>query len=152
MIAPPQTAIDASTEPAGLLRRLAALVYDWLLLVAIAMVYALIVVAARGFRDVEPGVWWFRAGLVTLGVLFFAWCWTQGGRTLGMQAWRLRIEGPDGKPPGWGRALLRCAAALLALLPAGLGYWWILVDRQQRSWHDLVSGTRIVHLPKSRRN
>jgi uncharacterized RDD family membrane protein YckC len=142
---------DNHARPARLPRRLAALVYDSLLLAALAMTYTLIVVALRGFRAVEPGTWWFPAGLIALSVAFFVWCWTRGGRTLGMQAWRLRIERADGGPVRWTDALLRCAAALLSLLPAGLGYWWALIDREHRAWHDRLSRTRIVHQPRARR-
>ncbi len=151
MTGKPDTTEDVAPEPAGLFRLLAALVYDWLLLVAIAMVYALTVVALRGFREVEPGSWWFSAGLVAVGVLYFAWCWTQGGRTLGMQAWRLRLQTGAGGMPDWGQALLRCAAAFLSLLPVGLGYWWMLFDRDRRTWHDRLSGTHMIYLRRLRR-
>jgi len=33
------------------------------------------------------------------------------------------------------------------LLPAGLGWWWMLVDRERLAWHDRLSGTRIVLVP-----
>jgi uncharacterized RDD family membrane protein YckC len=148
----PDTTEDVAPEPAGLFRLLAALVYDWLLLVAIAMVYALVVVAVRGFREVEPGTWWFSAGLVAVGAFYFAWCWTQGGRTLGMQAWRLRLQRSEGERlPGWGQALLRCVAAFVSLLPVGLGYWWMLFDRDRRSWHDRLSGTCVIYLRRRRK-
>lgn len=136
----------AAPEPAGLARRLAALVYDLLLLTALLICFTLIVVAVRGFRAVEPGTWWFPISLAAVSVLFFGGCWTRGARTLGMQAWRLRIEREDGSAVGWRHALLRCAVAWIALLPAGLGYWWSLTDPRRRCWHDRLSGTRIVYL------
>ena len=43
-----------------------------------------------------------------------------------------RLEGPDGRSPSWGRALLRFATAILSWLPLGLGYLWVLADRDRR--------------------
>jgi uncharacterized RDD family membrane protein YckC len=43
----------------------------------------------------------------------------------------------------------RLASALLSLLPLGLGFFWILVDRDRRAWHDRLSRTRIVVVPKA---
>jgi uncharacterized RDD family membrane protein YckC len=37
---------------------------------------------------------------------------------------------------------------LLSWLPLGLGYFWILFDREGRAWHDRLSRTRVVLLPK----
>jgi len=44
--------------------------------------------------------------------------------------------------------LRRLAWAVVSWLPLGLGYLWILVDPQRRAWHDRLSGTRVVVLPK----
>lgn len=132
------------TEPAGLLRRLAALAYDLLLLSALLFVYTLALVVLRGGEPIAPGTWWFELSLVGLWVLFFAGFWTHGGQTLGMRAWRLRLVGADAGPVGWGRALLRAAAGLVSAVPAGLGFWWALLDPERRCWHDRWSGTRLI--------
>jgi uncharacterized RDD family membrane protein YckC len=61
-----------------------------------------------------------------------------------MRAWKLRIVGADGRPPGWGRSLLRFAAGLVSWAALGLGFLWVLVDRERLAWHDRLSGTRLV--------
>jgi uncharacterized RDD family membrane protein YckC len=93
----------------------------------------------------------FRVYLVAVTVIFYAAFWTRG-ETLGLRAWKLRLVGPDGRPPGWGRALLRCAAAVLSWLPLGLGFFWVLFDRDRRAWHDRLSGTRLVFRPAPERS
>jgi uncharacterized RDD family membrane protein YckC len=65
-----------------------------------------------------------------------------------MASWRLRVEREDGALLTWGDTVKRLAAALLSWLPLGLGYFWILFDREGRAWHDRLSRTRVVVLPK----
>ena len=126
----------------GLPRRLAAMLYDGLVLCALLMVATAAWVALHR-AAAPPGDWAFRGFLLAVSAVFYAGFWSRG-ETLGLRAWKLRIEGPDGRPPGWGRALLRFVAAILSWLPAGLGFLWVLVDRDRLAWHDRLSGTRLV--------
>ncbi|MEJ2516085.1 MAG: RDD family protein [Gammaproteobacteria bacterium] len=136
------TSATVAGAPPGLLRRLAACLYDGLLLVAVEMLAAGAWVAASG-SAAAPGNLAFRSFLLVVGLLFFAGFWTRG-ETLGMRAWRLRVVGPDGHPPAWPRALGRAAAAVLSWAALGLGFLWVLVDPERRAWHDRLSGTRLV--------
>lgn len=135
-----------TTEPATLLRRLAALAYDSLVLAAVLMGFTLIVVLLRGGDAVPPGTWWFEISVLAVTAVFFAGFWVHGGQTVGMRAWRLKLVSTDGGPVGWGRALLRFAGAWLSLAPAGLGYWWCLFDSERRCWHDRLSHTRVIRM------
>lgn len=90
-----------------------------------------------------PGDWLFRGYLLAVSALFFCTFWRRG-ETLGMRAWKLRMVTADGRQPGWGRALLRFAAAILSWAALGLGFLWVLVDREKFAWHDRLSGTRLV--------
>ncbi|HEX6998547.1 MAG TPA: RDD family protein [Gammaproteobacteria bacterium] len=135
-------------RPAGLARRLAAFVYDALLIAALLFAFTLALVLARGGRAIPPGTWWFGASLLALKALFFCWFWSRGGQTLGMRAWRLRLERRGGGPVTFARAAARYAAAWVSALAAGCGFWWSLLDRERRCWHDAVCGTRVVLLPK----
>jgi uncharacterized RDD family membrane protein YckC len=134
-------------QPAGLARRLAALVYDLMLLAAVLFMFTLAVFIVRGGRSVAPGTLWFQLSLAAVVVLFFTGFWVHGGQTLGMRAWRLRVVGVHGEPVRWPAALARFGAAILALLPAGLGFWWATFDVERRAWHDRLSGTRVLHEP-----
>lgn len=145
--------------PPGLLRRLAALVYDTLLvipLVGITVALVLLTVAAITGAAEDDNLVLQPLWVQLIGALcvigFYTAFWSKGGQTLGMQAWRIQVLDREGKPPRPGRCVLRCLAALVSLAPAGLGYWWMLVDRERRSWHDRLSGTHLVLLPKSSRS
>jgi uncharacterized RDD family membrane protein YckC len=134
----------ASPPAAGLLRRLAAIVYDSLLLVGVLFAATLAALALRGGTAFAPGDPLFTAYLLTVVAGFFGWFWTHGGQTLGMRAWKLRLVALDRSPVTWRQALLRAAAALLSAVCLGLGYLWVAVDPERRAWHDRVSGTRVV--------
>ena len=137
----------AAAPEASLGRRLGAMLYDALLVVALLFLGTLPFIAVRGGEPVAPGNPGYQLVMLTIMWLFFAGFWAGYGRTLGMQSWGLRIETPDGRRPSLARATLRFAAALLSWLPAGLGFWWQLFDRQGLSWHDRLSGTRLRFYP-----
>jgi uncharacterized RDD family membrane protein YckC len=93
--------------------------------------------------------WTYRAAIAGLVVLFYGSFWTRRGQTLGLAAWRLKVERDDGDRLTWGDTLRRIAAAVLSLLPAGLGWLWIAVDPGKRAWHDRLSHTRVVVVPRT---
>jgi uncharacterized RDD family membrane protein YckC len=144
--APPSPADRSSAEAAPLLRRLAALAYDALLLFALLFVFTLLVLLLRGGREIGAGTPWFEGALVAVALTFCAAFWTRGGQTLGMRAWRIRVVATDGGPVSWRSAVVRFFAGWLAALPAGLGYWWALLDAERRCWHDLLSHTRVIRV------
>ncbi|MDZ4297882.1 MAG: RDD family protein [Moraxellaceae bacterium] len=112
--------------------RLAALVYDGLLVIALLAITNAILVAivtpseAASNQDFVVLSANIRYGLLLPAsllviYLFYGYCWKRGGQTLGMQTWRLSARRRDGDLMTWGDALKRCFAAvvmpfLLALL------------------------------------
>ena len=136
---------DPAERPSGLARRLAALCYDALLLLALLLVLTALLIGVRG-SAIPPRTWWFQGLVVGVCVLFYTWFWTHGGQTLGMRAWRIRVDRDDGAPLRWRDALLRFGAAWLAVLPAGWGYWSCLFDAEKRCWHDRVTRTRVIEI------
>ncbi len=133
---------------AGVFRRLAAAVYDGLLLVGIWMVITLIIVVLHGGEAVPAGNLAFQLLLLALAALLFMSSWLRGGQTLGMRAWRLKVERQSGAPLDLRTASLRFAAGILSLLACGLGIFWLWIDRDHLTWHDRIAGTRVIVLPK----
>jgi len=136
----------------GLFRRLAAMCYDGLLLLALLMVATSLIIIPLGLEPGDTSVGrnpLFR--LVIFGLIppfFFSWFWIKGGQTLGMRAWRLQAVRDDGQPLTWRDALLRYFSALLSLAAVGLGFFWILIDHDKLAWHDRLSKTRLVMTAK----
>lgn len=140
--APPEN--NDGTEACGLLRRLVIMLYDSLVVVALFMVAAGLALLA-GIRDQVA----LRDPLYTLYLLSFwffylAWCWHNGGMTVGMRAWKVRIEADNGAPPSWRQCLARFVMSLLSAAALGVGFAWSLIDEQKRTWHDQVSRTRLL--------
>ena len=133
----------------GLLRRIAAMLYDLLLVVALLFLATIPFVAVRGGEPVEIGEnLFYRIVMLFVIYAFFVGFWSRSGRTLGMQSWRLQLEDSNGNVPSVGRASLRLAASLLSWIPLGLGFVWQLWDPDQLTWHDRISATRLVYYPK----
>lgn len=132
---------------AGLLRRLAAVFYDALVLLALWMLAtALWLPAAHGeaIRPGSPLYHFYQLSLLLVAFAFFVGFWGCAGCTLGMQAWRLSLIRADGSRLRWRDAAWRFLTALLAWLPLGLGVLWVVVDRDRLAWHDRLSATRVV--------
>lgn len=140
--------LASAPECAGIWRRVAAIGYDLLALFALLMLLTGLVLAARRGEAFDSQSTWFRLLLVTGCWAYFAWCWTHGGVTLGMRAWRLVLARNDGGPVGLGAATIRFFAAWLSALPAGLGFLWSIFDRDRLTWHDRISGTVLLRRAK----
>lgn len=135
---------------AGLLRRLGAIVYDALLVAAVLFLATIPFVAVHGGEPVAPGNnAAYRAALVVVIYAFFVGFWVGKGRTLGMQSWGLQIESAEGTRPTLAQASIRFFAAILSWLALGLGFLWQLWDKDALTWHDRLSGTRLVFYPRA---
>lgn len=142
-------ALPAAAPPCGLIRRLAAIFYDSLLLGALWMGATFPLLFLTHGEAVPAGDPIYTVYLLLIGWAFFGWFWTRGGQTLGMRAWRIQVQTPAGRPIGWRAATFRYLAALFSWLCLGLGFLWQWVDREHITWHDRLSRTRVVVLPKA---
>lgn len=130
--------------------RLTAAVYDALILVALWIMATLLLMPLTG-GAIEPPLPWnipFDLYIFAVSYLYFGGLWHRTGQTLGMRAWRLKVVNQDGEQLTWTQALGRMLAAMLSWLLLGLGWLWILFDRDQLALHDRLSRTRIVRMPK----
>lgn len=131
-------------------KRLAALFYDSLLLLALLMLAIAAAFAMKGgVIDAHHPL--FRLYLFMVAALFFCGFWVAGGQTLGMRTWRLRVQRRDGRPLGWWQALRRFLLALPSVGLFGIGLWWKFLDPDGLTLHDRLSGSTVVMLPKPMR-
>lgn len=134
-------------KPAGLLVRLVAMFYDALLLLsALLIATAIALVVTKGSLHTHNP--FFRTTLFLICFSFYAWFWLHGGQTLGMRAWKLRLQNKDGRPITIWQALLRFLVAIPSLAFAGLGFLWMLIDKDKMTLYDRFSESVIVRLPK----
>jgi uncharacterized RDD family membrane protein YckC len=142
-----------SGTSAGFGRRVAALLYDCVLLAALLVIFTSGAVFLNHRVAVEPktaGAWFhlYQAGLVGVIAGYYLINWTRSGQTLGMRAWHLRAVTESGKRMALKAAALRFALGVLAWAPAALGVLWLYVDPEHLALHDRLSKTRVVHLDK----
>lgn len=97
-----------------------------------------------GFRPHWLAVSIAGASALLLHIAYFAGFWSVTGQTPGMRLLRLRVLGPTGEPPGFGRALVRLAGTWLALVPFFLGVLPLLVNERRRALQDYIAGTVVV--------
>jgi uncharacterized RDD family membrane protein YckC len=161
----------ATTDtPCPLWRRLLALVYDLLIVVAIVMMVGLLCQLATCGKLIRTGATtvvpiWYQALQGAVVAAYFIGSWRRGGQTLGMRPWRIRVTRDDGGTLTLQQALIRvlvAAAPLVLLLLAPMiglhaTLWTLLVvwagwfavamfDPRRRALHDIAAGTEIRRL------
>jgi len=116
------------------------MLYEGLLLLAIALFASVVFYAASGGLDATAGAARLALQVFLLAVFaaYFLASWLRGGQTLAMKAWRIRLVQVT---PA--RALARFACALV-LVPCGVSILWALFDRDGQFLHDRLAGTRLV--------
>lgn len=149
---PNREAHIAADRPAGvpegstvapLRLRFAAMVYDALLLLAVWVVTIVALVTVAG--DAVLGAW-VQSLLFLEAYALFAFCWCRRRQTLGMAAWRLRLASDGTFTPG--QALRRFVAGIASFATLGLGFFWMWLDAEGRTWPDRFSGSTVVREPK----
>jgi uncharacterized RDD family membrane protein YckC len=152
---------------APLWKRLMASTYDLLPLIALLMVATALMLQLTGAEGVpKSGVeriplnaiegiprtglvhYLYQALILLLVALYYIWSWHRGGQTIGMRAWRLRVQTEAGAKPAFKTASLRFALSLVSIGALGLGLIWSLIDPKRRMWHDRWTGTEVIVVPK----
>ena len=139
----------------GFLRRCAAISYDLLVICGVIIFAAALIVVPLGAVfgiEIATGNLLYQAYLAAVIFLFFAWFWVHGGQTPGMRAWRMRLLREDGTDIRWRDALIRFLWAVAAWAPCGLGFLWLLLDRNKLTLYDRLSRTRPVMMQRQNRD
>lgn len=143
---------------AGILRRLAALLYDGFLVAALWFFIGYAMLAAFGTESNQlvdgkvetdslvSNLTFLLMVASSLG--FYLWFWLRGGQTLGMISWRLKAVALNGEPMSVKQGVIRYLAAWPAFFLGGLGFLWLYVDPQRDAAHDRLSGTKVIVMPK----
>lgn len=113
-------------------RRLLALLIDWVVAALAAVGLAGVSYPPADIRENLIITGFFVAELAILVGLL--------GYSIGKRIMGLRIEGPDGRPIGIPRALLR-TMLLCLVLPA------VVMTEDKRGLHDLAARSRVIRTP-----
>lgn len=131
---------------AGLSRRLTSLLYEGLVVFSLLLIgFLLPQVVLSGFGlQLSGKLLWLHVMLVLM--VYFIWCWLNGGQTLPMKTWKLQLISADGGSLRPLQALLRYLAAWPSISLCGLGLLWAIIDKDKQFLHDRLAGTRIIDL------
>lgn len=145
---------------AGVFRRLAAIVYDvlilmalWMLAMGLALLFVTILdksglVSLAAYQDqadfIQQHALWFQLYSLLLFAWFYLYFWVKAGQTLGMRAWRILLIQPDGSAVTLKKALVRLLTSLF-----GLGNFWLWIRWGKGvALQDQLSETIVVKLTK----
>lgn len=131
-----QTTSVVTTTNATFLQRLGAAIIDTMLvLIVFGMITRPITCMLNQSNDPAGSF-----GLFMLLVYFTAmWAWKQ--TTVGMIVFRLKVYRVDNSPLTFSIAIIRALGLLLSILPFGLGFLWMIWDKDKLTWYDRIAGT-----------
>ena len=148
----PTTQVTHHYEHSGLWRRLMAMLYDSILIIALMMVITGIATALNSGEAIEPNTPAhpiFVLSLLSVWVGFYTFFWTRAGQTLGMRSWKIKVVSNQNQTLlSVSQCIFRCMAGAISIAIFGLGYWWILFDSERKSLHDRITKTSVIVLPK----
>jgi len=122
-----------------LLRRTAAFLYDCLLLIALFFVITAVVVPLNDGEALQH--WSYKIVLLLIAFVFFDWFWRHGGQTLGMRAWRIRIESQNDEMLTFKQTMQRFLVGCAAF---GFTLVYMFFNPEGYALHDKLSKTKIV--------
>lgn len=141
-----------TTYPRAVLhRRMGALLYDILAIFALEMVVAGIFLLFNHGDAITEEHSLYKVQQTIFAIvpfIYFLFFWLRDAHTTGMRAWRLRIQQTNQQPITGQKAILRLLFAIVSWIPFGLGFLWVFVSPTRLAWHDQLSGTEIIQLPK----
>lgn len=162
-------ALPASPPVPSIRRRLAAIPYEGLLVLALVLIAAFPLAGLKGVT--LKGVPHLLMQVYFFGVTaaYFVWFWHHGGQTLAMKTWRFRVVALNGTRLTVTRAFARfvlaagffgpaCVGLILLFFPGRispvLSMWlflpmiacllWARYDADRQFLHDRLAGTRLI--------
>jgi len=135
--APPGSYSSGPSGPrAGFWQRVGAAVLDTLILIVPSVILLLIL---------KQGALYQTLSTVVSLAYFTYFEGGPTGQTFGKKAIGIRVyDFRQGGSIGYGRGLLRQFGKWLSAIPLGLGYFWMLWDKEKQCWQDKIAGSVVV--------
>ncbi|HEY6889606.1 MAG TPA: RDD family protein [Solirubrobacter sp.] len=135
--APPGSYSSGPSGPrAGFWQRFAAALLDTLVLVIPSIILFLIFKSGAVYQ------------LLTTVMSLAYFTYFEGGptgQTVGKRALGIRVyDFRQGGSIGYGRGFVRQIGKYLSAIPLGLGYFWMLWDKEKQCWQDKLAGSVVV--------
>ncbi len=137
---------SSSQKHVSLLRRFGAIFYDFFLLLTVLFIASFLVVIPFNIKPESPFFYLYQVYIFLVAFIFFAWFWTHNGQTLGMRTWKMKLVPENGMIVSWKSCLIRFVVAIFSWAIFGIGFLWSLWDKQNRTWHDIASKTKLIRI------
>jgi uncharacterized RDD family membrane protein YckC len=108
---------------------------------------------AEGIENIQPNAiaqWLSFLGWLICLMGYYFICWRKQGQTLGMKAWRLKLQNIDGTLASPEQCIKRSIFACFSLGLLGFGYLICLIPSRKTCLHDDLSDTQVVLLEKQK--
>ena len=120
------------------------MLYDGLCLFSLFFLATLILVVFTNGEAIADNNLIYNLLLFFIAYLYFVWHWVNGGRTLGMRAWHIKLISRGMNQVSWGNATVRFCLALFSLVCFGFGFAWAFFDKEKLTFHDRYSRTLLL--------
>ena len=129
-------------KPAGFFRRMVALFYDLILIIALCVGLTLIITYALNTEVESPLMY---LAFLALSVGFYCYFWKKNsGQTLGMQVWKVGLAQENNLDISLMRMIYRCLLGLIFTLLFGLNYLPMLFRKDKKTLNDILSKTFLI--------
>ncbi len=132
-----------SNQTVSLIRRLVIMFYDSILLITLLFFASLPIAIPLEITTQHTYYPLYIFYIHLVAFIFFGWCWTRGGQTLGSKTWKIKLVAEDGNNITWKQAFLRYIGSLLCWLSLGIGFLWCYTNKDRLAWNDIMSRTRL---------
>lgn len=147
----------AHTLGAHLHIRFMTIIYDTFLILAISMAYGAIAtflavqIQGTSENNYNPTISGplFQMGWALTLLIFYCYFWIRAGQTVGMKAWRLKLISTTDSPLTIPQCVLRFFLGLISLACGGIGFLWVLIDKNNDTLHDKLCKTRMIRTEKT---
>ena len=131
--------------PVSIWRRIASIIYDALLVLAILIVMS---IPFFSFNVEENNLLKITMQVYFYFIIqyFFVWLWVNNEGTLGMKTWKIKIFCDDGEKISYKKAIIRFNIAIISILFFGLGFLISLFRKDKKCLHDIISKTSLSKL------
>ena len=123
-------------------RRLGAITYDLFIVFSLILFLFGVIIFFIGKEDTS-GILFY---LVTLPAIYYyyVFSWVIRGQTVGMMAWKFKIQTTDNKKLSYSIASKRLVLSWLSFAFFGLGYLYQFIDKENDALHDKISKTKLL--------
>lgn len=144
--------MDAQVQYAGFWRRVAAVLVDTVILLAVLTPLLYLLYGAAYFTEARPAFHYAGVGdfllnqvlpLLAAVVLWVRFRGTPGKRLLDCVV----VDADTLQAISVKQAVIRYFAYLVSILPLGLGFLWIIWDKRRQGFHDLIARTVVLYAP-----